>query len=151
MGPLDRVKETLFALVRGAVARVDYMCAYRGTVVSQSGQTVDVTLDDPRMPGMSALPIQSGIPGATVEVANGARVLVAFENGDPAKPVAILWDQGASAKRVSLPVTRVLELGSENLIPGAQGVVTGEGIDPFTGLTYFALSSASTKVLAPKA
>jgi hypothetical protein len=47
-------------------------------------------------------------------------------------------------------VTTLLELGGSGLIPGVQGVVNGEGIDPFTGLTYFALGSASTKVLAKK-
>lgn len=108
------------ALVRGASPRALYGSVYRGVVVSQTDQTVDVTLDDPRLPGMSAVPIQVGIPGATVEVANGARMLIAFENGDPAKPIVLLWE-GASARRVSL-VADLLELGVEG---AADAVIKG--------------------------
>jgi hypothetical protein len=97
------------------------MCAYRGTVVSQAGQAVDVRMDDPRIPGMSGIALQPGLPGATVEVFAGARVLVAWENGDPAKPVALLWDQGAHAGRVSLPAD-LLELGGEGV---TEAVVLG--------------------------
>lgn len=117
----DSVKASFFRLARASNPRVDYMCAYRGTVVSQTGQTVDVRMDDPRIPGMSGIPLQPGIPGATVEVFAGARVLVAFENGDPAKPVALLWDQGAHAARVSLPAD-LLELGGESV---TEAVVLG--------------------------
>jgi len=107
----DRVKASLFALARAANPRAIYSSVYRGVVVAQRGQTVDVTLDDPRLPGMSALSIQVGLPGATVDMDSGARMLVAFENGDPAKPIALLWE-GAKALRVSL-VADLLELGVE--------------------------------------
>jgi hypothetical protein len=117
----DRVKQSLFSLVRASSPRAAYTGIYRGVVVSQSGQTVDVKLDDPRLPGMSALPIQVGLPGATVEIAAGARMLVAFENGDPAKPIALLWDRGAQARRISLPADLV-ELGAEGV---ADAVIKG--------------------------
>ena len=116
----DRVKDSFFRLVRASSPRADYTSVYRGVVVSQSGQTVDVKLDDPRLPGMSALPIQVGLPGATVEMAVGARMLVAFENGDPAKPIALHWE-GAQARRISLPAD-LLELGGEGL---TEAVVLG--------------------------
>ncbi len=109
----DRVKQSLFSLVRASSPRAAYSGVYRGVVVSQSGQTVDIRLDDPRLPGMSALPIQVGLPGATVEMAAGARMLVAFENGDPAKPIALLWE-GAQARRISLTAD-LLELGGEGV------------------------------------
>lgn len=116
----DRVKQAFFSAVRASAPRAAYTGFYRGVVVSQTGQTVDVKLDDPRLPGMSALPIQVGLPAATVEVAAGARMLLAFENGDPAKPVALLWE-GAQARRISLPAD-LLELGGESL---ADAVVKG--------------------------
>jgi hypothetical protein len=109
----DRVKESLFRLFRASAPRAAYNGVYRGVVVSQGGQTVDLKLDDPRLPGMSALPIQVGLPGATVEVAAGARMLVAFENSDPAKPIAMHWE-AARALRISLPAD-LLELGGESL------------------------------------
>lgn len=46
-------------------------------------------------------------------------------------------------------VGATVHLGAEGLSP-ADGVVQGTAIDPFTGLTYFLLGSASTKVLAKK-
>lgn len=144
----DRVKASLFALVRASKPRLDYMAPYRGTVVSQSGQTVDVTMDDPRMPGMSGLPLQAGIPGLFVKVLPGARVFVAFENGDPAKPVACLWDQGAHVLSVSITGLKV-ELGGQGLLP-TDGVVTGLAVDTFTGSTQFALGNVSAAVLASK-
>lgn len=117
----DRVKQAFFSAVRASSPRAPYMGVYRGVVVSQSGQTVDVKLDDARLAGASAVPIQIGLPGATVEVAAGARVLVVFESGDPSKDVALTWDQGAHAKRVSL-VGDLLELGAEG---AADAVVKG--------------------------
>lgn len=114
MARWDRVKQAFFSAVAAASPRAAYNGLYRGVVVSQGAQTVDVKLDDPRLPGMSALPIQVGLPGATVEMAAGARMLVAFENGDPARPIALLWDQGAQARRISLPAD-LLELGGENV------------------------------------
>lgn len=107
-------------MVRASAPRAAYNGIYRGVVVAQSGQTVDLKVDDPRLPGMSALPIQVGLPGATVEMAAGARMLVAFENGDPSKPIALLW-AGAQARRISLPAD-LLELGGEGL---AEAVIKG--------------------------
>jgi hypothetical protein len=117
----DRVKESLFRLLRASAPRAPYMGVYRGVVVSQSGQAVDTKPTDQRLPGMSGLPIQVGLPGATVEVSPGARMLIGFEDGDPARPIALLWDQGAQARRISLP-TDLLELGGEGV---ADWVVKG--------------------------
>jgi hypothetical protein len=116
----DRVKESFFSLVRASSPRAAYNGVYRGVVVSQSGQSVDLRLDDPRLPGMSGLPIQVGLPAATVEMAAGARMVVAFENGDPSKPIALLWE-GAQARRISLPAD-LLELGGEGV---ADAVIKG--------------------------
>lgn len=144
----DRVKGSFLALVRAAKPRIDYLGVYRATVVSQTGQNVDVKLDDASMPGMSGLPLQAGVPGLTVQVLPGARVLVAFDNGDPALPVALLWDQGAHVLRVSVHGLKV-ELGAENLTP-ADGVLTGLAIDMFTGSPHVALGNASLAVFASK-
>lgn len=93
----DRVKASFFALVGAAEPRAAYHGLYRGTVVSQDGDAVDLKMDDPRLPGVSALPIQVGLPGSSVQFTAGARMLIAFENGDPAKPIALLWDAGVGA------------------------------------------------------
>lgn len=112
-GTLDRIKASILALVGSSLPRVDYLGVYRGRVVSQSGDVVDVMMDDPRIPNMSQVPIQIGLPGATVSFAAGARMLIGFENGDPAKPIALLWDAGTATTvaRLSLPAL-LLELGA---------------------------------------
>jgi hypothetical protein len=142
----DRVKGPLLALLGAADPRARYAGVFGATVVAVSGMTADVRLDDPSVPGMSALSLQVGLPAATVDFAAGAHVRVAFENRDPSRAFIIGWAPGASASRVSLPAGKV-ELGGENL-QITQGTVNGEGVDPFTGLPYWMLGSSSKTVLA---
>jgi hypothetical protein len=42
--------------------------------------------------GINGVPIKVGLPGFKVKVPNGARVLLGWENGDPKKPYAALFD-----------------------------------------------------------
>lgn len=144
----DRVKGPLLALFGAADPRARYAGVFGATVVAVSGMTADVQLDDPTVPGMSALPLQVGLPAATVDFAAGAHVRVAFENRDPSKPFIDGWAHGASASRVSLPAGKV-ELGGEDLLP-VNGVVHGLGVDAFTGLPYWMLGNASRTVMAKK-
>lgn len=44
----------------------------------------------------------------------------------------------------------LVELGEGGLVSAVNGVVLGGGIDPFTGATYFALTNASSVVMAKK-
>jgi hypothetical protein len=67
------------------------MARYWGSVVSQNAdKSLEVTLDDPRWPGLSAVPIV-GPPGMVFTVAAGARVLIGFAAGDASKPIAEFW------------------------------------------------------------
>jgi len=69
--------------------------------------------------------------------------------------VAIYDDQGAYVRlsrtgiRIVPAAGHVVELGATGLAATA-GVVQGEGIDPFTGMTYAALNNASSIVRAKK-
>lgn len=54
----------------------------------------------------------------------------------------------AAPERVEFVSPRV-DLGESDLLATA-GVVQGEAVDPFTGLTHFALGNASTRVFAKK-
>lgn len=103
---LDRLLGPLAAIVRALTARVDYCALYRAKVISQSADllTVDVQptavdplTGNPRMPGLTAVPLRAPAPGATV-VASGF-VLVGFEDGDPRQPYALpAWDASASVQ-----------------------------------------------------
>jgi len=48
--------------------------------------------------GLTAVPIRHGIPGLTVLVPQGHRVLVGFEAADPRAPYAALWATSGTAK-----------------------------------------------------
>lgn len=78
-----------------------------------SNGLLDLLPDDKtiRGTGLSSIPIRHGLPGFTVQVQPGSRVLLAFENGDPEKPFASLWAE-ATVLAVSFgsgtrPIARV--------------------------------------------
>jgi len=92
---LDRFKSAIADVIEAMVgSRLDYLARYPARVVAQNGNRVDLKPDDQRVPGVAGVPISVGIPGTTVEVVPGARVLLAFEGGDPTKPIAEIWEHG---------------------------------------------------------
>lgn len=76
-----------------------------------------------------------------------------FASGIPVevmtKDGAVLRLEADGAASLSVPGSKKLQLGATDLQP-MDGVVTGRGIDSFTGSTYFVLGSASSVVLAKK-
>ncbi len=95
-GEGDRLTRAVGAVVRHLTAHLDYFALYPAKLVSQNDDgTLELKPDDSRLPGLSKVPIRYGIPGVTVKVASGARVLLGFEGGDPQQPVATLWEKGS--------------------------------------------------------
>ncbi len=99
--------------------------------------------------------------GFTAAPHKGAEVLILNVGADASHPVVIAVDdrryrvKGLADGEVEAPKvivkSPVVELGTDGtaLVP-LDGVVTGQGFDTFTGLTYFALGNASGKVKAGK-
>lgn len=81
---------------RLVLPRLDPLALYPARVVSQQDDgTVDVKPDDGRFgPGLSRVPVRHGLPGVSVRVRQGARVLVGFDEGEIDKPFAALWEPG---------------------------------------------------------
>ena len=95
----DRAKEGLLAFVRQAFPLIDYLALYPAQIRTQNADgTLELTPDDARISGLSKVVIRHGLPGVAVKVNAGARCLVGFENGDPQKPVATLWEVGSIDK-----------------------------------------------------
>lgn len=93
MEMFDRIYSALRKLVDDATARMDYHALYPCDVVKQNAdKTLELQPDNPRIPPMSKVPIRLGIPGATVTIEEGARVLLGFAGGDPNRPIASLWE-----------------------------------------------------------
>ena len=89
-----RLLDALSRLVAALTRRTDYHAFYPARVVAQRGDgTLDLVPDDSaRVAPCTGVPIRTGLPGVTLTVPTGARVLLGFEAGDPARPVATLWD-----------------------------------------------------------
>lgn len=93
MTTLSDGKAWFLALVESVVRRTDYHALYPAKIVAQTADgLLELQPDDPRFPGMTGVPIRPGIPGVSVKVDSGKRVLVGFEGGDPRRPVATLWE-----------------------------------------------------------
>jgi hypothetical protein len=74
-----------------------YFGKYPSTVASQSADgSLDLVPEDPivKGTGLSKVKLRHGLPGCEVKVPPGERVLLGFDNGDPTKPYASLWDSG---------------------------------------------------------
>jgi hypothetical protein len=148
--PTDRLKGGVMAFARAAFSRVDYYALYAAKAVAQSadGRRLDVVPDDKRLPAMNSVPLLLGLPGATVKVSAGAKVLVGWSGGDPSAPYTTLWNGGETVLTLSLSAAKI-ELGGTGLTP-LDGFVHGRGSDPSTGLPYWMLGSTSGVVLGVK-
>ncbi len=100
---LDRTKQNLERFVRWIMRDVTFHRQYIATVTAQtSSGLLDLEVDDPNISatGFQGVPLRNGLPAIQLEVETGSTVLLAFENGDPAKPYAALWEQTAGTLRL---------------------------------------------------
>jgi hypothetical protein len=146
----DRLKESIFALVRAALPTLDYYALYRGKVVTQSGDKVDVIPDDSRIPDMSAIPIKLGLPGVSIQITPGAYVLIGWEGGDSQRPYVMVWETGANVVSLTLRAAKI-ELGGPGLVPATDGVVRAATPCQFTGAPHFVSGGTSLVALAKAA
>lgn len=125
MADWDRMKQSLFALIRAALPRVDYYALYYGKVVSwHTDQTVDVQPNDPKLPSISGVLLRT--PAGFVWDVNPATetsVLVGWENGDPARPFALCaFTPGAHVRQIVVNADDIVLGGTA----GAQKTVLGD-------------------------
>ncbi len=96
----ERLTKAIKQLARPA--HLDYLALYPGSVLKDyEDMHVDVQVDDPRLGALTRVPIWTGLPGVTVKVAPGARVLVGFHQGDPELRYCDLW-RGEGLREVRL-------------------------------------------------
>lgn len=90
----SRILDGLARLVAALTRRVDHLALYPCTVVAQRADgTLDLRAEDERLGSPASVPYRT-LRGLSVSVAPGARVLLGFEAGDPARPVALFWELG---------------------------------------------------------
>lgn len=129
--------ETIIARV---MRRVDYHAMYPSRVVTQHADgSLDLVPDSSRVPSCQRVPVRT-LRGLSVEVSEGARVLLGYEGGDPALPVVLLWEPGdADVVRVNGGDSRVARDGEPVVSSGpfatwlaTVGTATGAGAPPST-------------------
>lgn len=137
------------AIVARHLRRQAYLGLYPATVHSQASDgTLQVFPDDTLMPGMVGVKPTLLAPGCEVRVAKGARVLVGFEAGDPARPFAIGWG-GSDLESIAIdggsrPFARVGDPVTVFLNPAIPVPVTGTlSGAPFVGVATFATPLAA--------
>ena len=90
----SRLTAAFDGMVRRATRRMDFHAVYPGRVVAQRADgTLDVVADSPDVQLPRAIRYRT-LPGLAVTVPAGTRVAVGFEQGDPARPYAGLWELG---------------------------------------------------------
>ncbi len=121
------IRESIAAIVRQEMASIDYFTLYDAKIVSQSADltTVDIQPGDPRLPGMSKVPLRMGLPGASAQVTPGGFIRLGWDRGNPSMPYAALWQGGESPIKVILKGATVY-IGDES---GAAALPTKNDFD----------------------
>lgn len=138
----------LEAFIRWVMRDTLYLASYPSEVQGQADDgLLELLPDDERVrgTGLSRVPIRHGLPGVTVRVPVGARVLLAFEGGDPRRPIATLWEE-VSIESISFdggeaPIARVGDSVACFWPPGALLAATVAGVVPLTGVVTFTSSA----------
>ena len=115
-------------------------------VVTQEGERLNLqpTRVSLGLPDLARVPMRPGVAGARADVALGSRVLVAFVNADPARPVVVGFEgvdgEGFAPTRLDLvgeddagvadPTGRSLRWGELVSIPVVGGVAVGPLMPP---------------------
>lgn len=125
------------SLVRRITRRFDRQGVYGARVVAQTGDLLDIQPDDPRRPSCQRVPYRT-LPGLTVQIPAGSRVSFTYEDGDPRRPIVVLWEPSTAA-------------GQWSIYGGTRKVARdGEDVMPSDGLTAW-ITSVSLMLNTPGA
>lgn len=121
MSSTDRIKAGLLSIISHVLQPTDYHAMYPARVVLQTeGGLLEVVPDDPRLVGITNVPIRYGIPCVTAKIRPGSRVLIQFENGNPKCPVATVWDSASVEHVIIAPDKTYLGGNSDDAWPIAR-------------------------------
>jgi hypothetical protein len=116
---------------------------YAGRITGQLGDgAVALLMDDREIAGqwkgLDHIPLVFGLPGVTIKAKNGARVRVFFDAGNPSRPRAALFDQGAPVDEITISVTGKLKIVGDVEVTGklsATGDVSAMALLPAGPIT----------------
>jgi hypothetical protein len=159
----DRLMSAVESLVRRYTRRVDYAILYPCTVLADHGDmTLDLQPDNVFLPALTAIALWVGVPGLSVQVKPGAKVLLGFRDARPDQPYAALFGAGGlSTLTLTLDGPMVINVTGTATVnaahlnlggPGGAGVARlGDPVqvtDPQGGIGIGTITGASSVVSA---
>lgn len=93
-GGAGRLRAAIREIVRAEVRDLTYALWRPCTVVSQSGDLLDLRPDDDHVAPPTGVPYRT-LPGVKLTIPAGTRVLLGYEGADPRRPVALLAEYSA--------------------------------------------------------
>ncbi|RTL09256.1 MAG: hypothetical protein EKK62_03185 [Acidimicrobiia bacterium] len=110
----DGLRGALSRAVRAVVPELPYLGRYPARVVRQvdDGRVELVPDDGAMVAGSPPIPVLYGLPGASCEVPEGARVGMVHEAADARRPRAMGWEQGTPASVIQLRTLERITLGT---------------------------------------
>jgi hypothetical protein len=98
------VADYIETMIDHRMAKIDYFAFYDATVKSQSsdGTTVDLDVADKRIGGLQRVALRHGLAATTEKIANGSKIRLGWDRGDPRYPFAAIWDGGETVTRISI-------------------------------------------------
>ena len=147
--PLDRMWEAFRALVRGELAELPYLGAYRYVVRASALGTVDAepattTLG---LPSVLRAPVLPGVMGETSTATVGAECVVMFLDGDPTLP-RVLSITGVDEARIAGGTAVVGRVGDAVEVTLVALPVTGGGGGTVSGTASGTITASTSKAKA---
>lgn len=112
----DRLKAAIMAALDAMIGpRLDRCALYPARVVRRLGDDppmLEVQLDDGRWPTLTRVPLRPPLPGMRVAPVLGSRVIVGWEEADPAKPYALpVWGPSEPPEYIHVRVESGFSVG----------------------------------------
>jgi hypothetical protein len=123
--PLDRFYSPFQQLTRETDPGRTFANLYEYSVDSSTSATANLKATDPSLPipqRLIGVPLRVGLPGFTVTPDAGSVVLVAFANGNPARPVIIAYDSTGATLKANGGARPVVCYGDVAALPAGFGI-----------------------------
>ncbi|MGL4442657.1 MAG: hypothetical protein ACRCU1_03460 [Alsobacter sp.] len=117
----DDLAGQLGAMVRRETAGRDLERTFVARIAAQNADgTLEITLGDSAMPGLSGVPVRLGIPGVTAyQITPGIDCTMEYENGDPSKPFVSSFASG-QALSLTVSAATLVKLDAAQVEAGGQ-------------------------------
>ena len=121
----DRLSQAVASIVAAFTAHTRFFGLYEFEVVSAEFEKLSATPTDSKLglPQLKDVPLMSPSSGARAKLDAGAKVLIAFVNGSPSRPVVLSTNANKPALEVTLECVTSLSIDAPSVEINASGSV----------------------------